>query len=109
MQLIYTDFLTLQVRVPTYEYVAVGVSSNKKDAATNAARDFISYLIRESKVKETDLPFSLTGAASSFDNNSSGGNNGSDNHANNGSGSASVNRGNVLVQTSYPSQIPFGV
>lgn len=35
-----------EVKVPGYHYIGVGNSTNKKDAEKNAARDFISFLVR---------------------------------------------------------------
>ncbi|XP_062271002.1 LOW QUALITY PROTEIN: ATP-dependent RNA helicase A protein-like, partial [Scomber scombrus] len=35
-----------EVRVDTYNYTGMGNSTNKKDAQTNAARDFVNYLVR---------------------------------------------------------------
>lgn len=39
-----------------FNYVAVGNSTNKKDAQMNAARDFIQFLIREDKVAPNEVP-----------------------------------------------------
>jgi ATP-dependent RNA helicase A len=36
-----------ELRVAGFEYVAAGNSTNKKDAQSNAARDFVSFLIRQ--------------------------------------------------------------
>ncbi|XP_054157981.1 ATP-dependent RNA helicase A protein-like [Oppia nitens] len=46
-----------EVRVPGYNYVAMGNSTNKKDAGVNAARDFIMYLVRDGHMHENELPF----------------------------------------------------
>ena len=43
-----------EVRIPQYPYVAVGNSTNKKDAERNAARDFIKFLVRTGKIKPRD-------------------------------------------------------
>lgn len=45
-----------EVRVPNYPYVAAGNSTNKKDAERNAARDFMSFLVRTGKVNGSDIP-----------------------------------------------------
>lgn len=36
--------------------MAVGNSTNKKDAQTNAAKDFVQYLVRNGQVNERDVP-----------------------------------------------------
>uniref|UniRef100_A0A1I7UYT0 RNA helicase n=1 Tax=Caenorhabditis tropicalis TaxID=1561998 RepID=A0A1I7UYT0_9PELO len=51
-----------ELRVPSFPYMAFGNSTNKKDAATNAALDFCQYLVREGKMKECDIP-SLTSSS----------------------------------------------
>lgn len=45
-----------EVRIPQYPYVAVGNSTNKKDAERNAARDFINFLVRTGKIQASDIP-----------------------------------------------------
>lgn len=45
-----------EVRVPNHPYVAAGNSTNKKDAERNAARDFMSFLVRTGKVNASDIP-----------------------------------------------------
>uniref|UniRef100_A0A8R1DK51 RNA helicase n=1 Tax=Caenorhabditis japonica TaxID=281687 RepID=A0A8R1DK51_CAEJA len=45
-----------ELRVPGMSYMAFGNSSNKKDAATNAALDFCQYLVREGKMLQSELP-----------------------------------------------------
>ncbi|PIC45573.1 hypothetical protein B9Z55_005547 [Caenorhabditis nigoni] len=45
-----------ELRVSSFPYVAFGNSSNKKDAATNAARDFCLFLVREGEMKESEIP-----------------------------------------------------
>lgn len=37
-------------------HVGLGVSANKKDAATNAARDFAQFLIRQKLLDPSELP-----------------------------------------------------
>ncbi len=36
-----------ELRVPGFDYVAAGNSTVKKDAQTNAARDFVAFLVRQ--------------------------------------------------------------
>ncbi len=42
--------------VPGYEYVACGNSTNKKDAQTNAARDFVQFLERRGDLQGNEVP-----------------------------------------------------
>ncbi|VDL97470.1 unnamed protein product [Schistocephalus solidus] len=49
-------FLQRSLRVEGIDYVGVGNSANKKDAQTNAARDFANYLVREKLLDEAQLP-----------------------------------------------------
>ncbi|XP_009081934.1 PREDICTED: ATP-dependent RNA helicase A, partial [Acanthisitta chloris] len=44
------------VRVEGFNYVGMGNSTNKKDAQSNAARDFINYLIRVNEMKKDEVP-----------------------------------------------------
>jgi len=44
------------VSVVGHTYIAVGISSNKKDAMSNAARDFCHYLIRVGEMLPQDVP-----------------------------------------------------
>ncbi|KAJ7420062.1 ATP-dependent RNA helicase A [Pitangus sulphuratus] len=44
------------VRVEGFNYVGMGNSTNKKDAQSNAARDFINYLVRVNEVKKEEVP-----------------------------------------------------
>ncbi|CAG2179143.1 unnamed protein product, partial [Oppiella nova] len=46
-----------ELRAEGFAYVAMGNSTNKKDAAVNAARDFLMYLVREKRLPESELPF----------------------------------------------------
>lgn len=46
----------LKVRVEGFEYVGVGNSTNKKDSQTNAAMDFLQYLVRVGKVQASEVP-----------------------------------------------------
>ncbi|KAF1765667.1 hypothetical protein GCK72_005620 [Caenorhabditis remanei] len=51
-----------ELRVPSFNYVAFGNSSNKKDAATNAALDFCQFLVRDGKMQQSEIP-SLTSSS----------------------------------------------
>lgn len=46
----------LKVRVEGYNYTGMGNSTNKKDAQSNAARDFVNYLVRINEVKSEEVP-----------------------------------------------------
>lgn len=48
-----------EVRVDGFNYVGVGNSTNKKDAQSNAARDFISFLVRQALVNPNEVPTDL--------------------------------------------------
>lgn len=39
-----------------YNYTGMGNSTNKKDAQSNAARDFVNYLVRINEVKSEEVP-----------------------------------------------------
>ncbi len=45
-----------EVRVEGMSYVGMGNSINKKDAQTNAARDFTSFLVREGLIADEHVP-----------------------------------------------------
>uniref|UniRef100_A0A8C5U057 RNA helicase n=1 Tax=Malurus cyaneus samueli TaxID=2593467 RepID=A0A8C5U057_9PASS len=45
-----------EVRVEGFNYVGMGNSTNKKDAQSNAARDFINYLVRVNELKKNEIP-----------------------------------------------------
>ncbi|NXR22499.1 DHX9 helicase, partial [Cinclus mexicanus] len=45
-----------EVRVEGFSYVGMGNSTNKKDAQSNAARDFINYLVRVNEMKKEEIP-----------------------------------------------------
>lgn len=59
-------YINFQVKVPTYGYVGIGISTNKRDAATNAARDFINFLIREGRVDPSSLSLSGNSGGDNF-------------------------------------------
>ncbi|CAL1541564.1 unnamed protein product, partial [Lymnaea stagnalis] len=48
-----------EVHVDSLEYVGVGNSTNKKDAQSNAARDFIQYLVRIGRIGADEVPANL--------------------------------------------------
>ena len=48
--------LVLQVRCDGFEYIAMGNSTNKKDAQTNAAKDFVQFLVRKGLVEQSEVP-----------------------------------------------------
>lgn len=52
-----------EVRVDQCPYVAVGNSTNKKDAEKNASRDFVNYLVRVGKLNAKDVPNDPTAPA----------------------------------------------
>uniref|UniRef100_A0A3B3B7P7 RNA helicase n=1 Tax=Oryzias melastigma TaxID=30732 RepID=A0A3B3B7P7_ORYME len=45
-----------EVRVDGFNYVGMGNSTSKKDAQTNAARDFVNYLVRVGEMKAEEVP-----------------------------------------------------
>ncbi|XP_021944591.1 dosage compensation regulator isoform X2 [Folsomia candida] len=45
-----------ELRVDGFNYTGVGNSISKKDASTNAARDFIEYLIRTAQINPSEVP-----------------------------------------------------
>ena len=45
-----------QVRVDGFSYTGMGNSSNKKDAQSNAARDFVNYLVRVGEMNGAEVP-----------------------------------------------------
>lgn len=45
-----------EVRVGNFTYVGAGNSTNKKDAEKNASRDFVNFLVRTGKIKESEVP-----------------------------------------------------
>ncbi|KFQ95807.1 ATP-dependent RNA helicase A, partial [Nipponia nippon] len=45
-----------QVRVEGFNYIGMGNSTNKKDAQSNAARDFVNYLVRVNEMKREEIP-----------------------------------------------------
>lgn len=47
---------SVQVRVDGFNYIGMGNSTNKKDAQTNAARDFVSYLVRIGEMTAAEVP-----------------------------------------------------
>ncbi|XP_007893761.1 ATP-dependent RNA helicase A isoform X2 [Callorhinchus milii] len=45
-----------EVRVDGFNYTGMGNSTSKKDAQTNAARDFVNYLVRTGEMKAEEVP-----------------------------------------------------
>ncbi|KAM8849935.1 ATP-dependent RNA helicase A isoform 2-T7 [Spinachia spinachia] len=45
-----------EVRLDSYNYIGMGNSTNKKDAQTNAARDFVNYLVRLGEMSAAEVP-----------------------------------------------------
>ncbi|KAM3603825.1 uncharacterized protein V6R79_002682 [Siganus canaliculatus] len=45
-----------EVRVDGYSYTGMGNSTSKKDAQTNAARDFVNYLVRIGEMSAAEVP-----------------------------------------------------
>ncbi len=56
IQFLFVQLFALKVRVPGYNYVGAGNSTGKKEAQSNAARDFLMYLVRVGEVREVDVP-----------------------------------------------------
>lgn len=46
----------MQCRIPGFDYVAAGNSTNKKDAQTNAAKDMVQYLVRIGRLSASEVP-----------------------------------------------------
>lgn len=59
-----------EVRIEGHSYVGAGNSTNKKDAQSNAAKDFVSYLVRQGFINQTDVPINIDAPQSSIRNNS---------------------------------------
>ncbi|XP_055008061.1 ATP-dependent RNA helicase A isoform X1 [Boleophthalmus pectinirostris] len=51
-----------EVRVDGYNYTGMGNSTNKKDAQSNAARDFVNYLVRIGEMNAAEVPAVGVGA-----------------------------------------------
>ncbi|KAI5701615.1 hypothetical protein M8J75_011364 [Diaphorina citri] len=49
-----------ELRIAGIGYVGAGNSTNKKDAQTNAAKDFVQYLVRSGQVNERDVPVEVS-------------------------------------------------
>ncbi|KAM6948661.1 ATP-dependent RNA helicase A [Aplochiton taeniatus] len=45
-----------EVRVEGFNYTGMGNSTNKKDAQSNAARDFVNYLVRVGEMNAAEVP-----------------------------------------------------
>ncbi|CAH0547260.1 unnamed protein product [Brassicogethes aeneus] len=48
-----------EVRIDGHNYVGAGNSTNKKDAQMNAAKDFVSFLVRQGIVNQNEVPVDL--------------------------------------------------
>lgn len=48
-----------EVRVEGYNYVGAGNSTTKKDAQSNAAKDFVSFLVRQGFVSAKEVPIDI--------------------------------------------------
>jgi len=46
----------VQCRIPGFDYVAAGNSTNKKDAQSNAAKDMVQYLVRVGRLSASEVP-----------------------------------------------------
>jgi hypothetical protein len=46
----------VQCRIAGYDYAAVGNSTSKKDAQSNAARDMVQYLVRTGDMQQSEVP-----------------------------------------------------
>ncbi|KAF5271033.1 hypothetical protein FQR65_LT05383 [Abscondita terminalis] len=57
-----------EVRVDGHSYVGAGNSTNKKDAQSNAARDFVSFLVRQGLVNAKEVPTDLGLGVTNSDN-----------------------------------------
>lgn len=53
---IFIQIFHLQLSVEGYPYTGMGNSTNKKDAQTNAARDFCQYLVRQGHMQANEVP-----------------------------------------------------
>lgn len=51
-----------ELRIATYNYVGAGNSTNKKDAQSNAAKDFVSFLVRQGFVNQNEVPAEVDAA-----------------------------------------------
>ncbi|MEQ2188616.1 ATP-dependent RNA helicase A, partial [Goodea atripinnis] len=51
-----------EVRVDGFNYIGMGNSTNKKDSQTNAARDFVNYLVRVGEISAAEVPASPFGS-----------------------------------------------
>ncbi|PIO31528.1 hypothetical protein AB205_0077370, partial [Aquarana catesbeiana] len=45
-----------EVRIDGFNYIGMGNSTNKKDAQSNAARDFVNYLVRMGEIRSDEVP-----------------------------------------------------
>lgn len=59
------------MRINGFPYVGAGNSTNKKDAEKNASKDFVSFLVRSGKIKESEVPLENNETPSAPENTSS--------------------------------------
>jgi ATP-dependent RNA helicase A len=45
-----------EVRIEGHNYVGAGNSANKKDAQSNAAKDFVQFLVRQGLLNPSEIP-----------------------------------------------------
>ncbi|XP_056387862.1 ATP-dependent RNA helicase A isoform X1 [Hyla sarda] len=67
-----------EVRVDGYNFMGMGNSTNKKDAQSNAARDFVNYLVRMGEIRSDEVPALGAGQSDSTDGFQEGNNDGLD-------------------------------
>lgn len=53
-------YVAQQCRLPDYDYTAVGNSTSKKEAQSNAARDMVQYLVRLNQINALEVPIDNT-------------------------------------------------
>ncbi|XP_028151062.2 dosage compensation regulator [Diabrotica virgifera virgifera] len=51
-----------ELRIDGYNYVGAGNSTNKKDAQSNASKDFISFLVRQGMINKNEVPAEIDAA-----------------------------------------------
>ena len=56
LKVLYLETFLLQCRVDSFDYVACGNSTTKKEAQANAAKDFVQYLVRVGRLAAKDIP-----------------------------------------------------
>jgi len=56
LEICFKSYFFTKVRVEGYNYVGMGNSTNKKDAQSNSARDFVNYLVRMKEISPGEVP-----------------------------------------------------